>query len=318
MKKFFSIITTILVCTFMFAQSAKSTGLTDSDVKSFCQNYNTINSELADAGVIITDTDSFVLEASAQAKVTKVLNKLGISGNNAYDKVAAITYGYNVAKYDEVAAADPKSAALLKSLGMDPMAEFRSKVADSDQKVINKNLAALTVVFENEIASEASDDSYADDYDDFSALMNAYAGLAGTSGYDDMTSPETRLKQDVLKKYDTKKKFKVIKTKYGEEWIIVEPSDITFANSDEAFIYAENYTGAAGTWCAASSFGYLGGTKKKDDKPLYVWLSGGVGLYKNFPVDFDGGAPDEFISDEDVTPAIAKQAVLQMYRMMSD
>lgn len=248
MKKFFSIITTIFVCTFMFAQSAKSTGLTDSDVKSFCQNYNTINSELADAGVVITDTDSLVLEASAQAKVTKVLNKLGISGNNAYDKVAAITYGYNVAKYDEVAAADPKSAALLKSLGMDPIAEFRSKVADSDQKVINKNLAALTEVFENEIASETSDDSYTDDYDDFSALMNAYAG----------------------------------------------------------------------TWCAASSFGYLGGTKKKGDKPLYVWLSGGVGLYKTFPVDFDGGAPDEFISDEDVTPAIAKQAVLQMYRMMSD
>ena len=71
-------------------------------------------------------------------------------------------------------------------------------------------------------------------------------------------------------------------------------------------------------WEAANSFGYLGGKAKKGDKPLYVWLVDGVGIYKNFPVDFDGGAPDEIIPNEKVTPAIAKKAVLQMYKLQNE
>ena len=110
-----------------------------------------------------------------------------------------------------------------------------------------------------------------------------------------------------MKKYDTKKKFKVIKSKGGEEWIIIQPTDITFANSEEAFIYAENYTGVSGTWSAASSYGYLGSNAKKGDKPLYVWLDDGVGIYKSFPLDDNAGGPDEVIPNGKVTPNIAKK-----------
>ena len=320
MKKLISIFAALCLCFCVFAQSAKSTGLTDSDVQSFCKNYSKIYTELEKTGMNLTDTSSLVLGASAQAQVTKVLNKYGVSGNNAYDKIVALAYAYTVAKYDEVLASDPKSAALLKSFGMDPMAEYRNLVADADLKVVNKNLAALTKVFDEEIASSASDDSDYDmsAYGDLSSLMSAYAGLAGAGGYDDMTLPETKLKQDVLKKYDTKKKFNVVKTKQGEEWIIIQPTDITFANSDEAFIYAENYTGVPGHWEAASSFGYLGTNAKKGDKPLYVWLYDGVGIYKKFPVDFAGGAPDELIPNEKVTPDIAKKAILQMYKLQNE
>ena len=319
MKKLVSIFAALFLCAFVFAQNAKSTGLTDSDVQAFCKNYSKIYTDVEKTGMNLTDPSSLSLGASSQAQVTKVLNKNGISGNNAYDKVVAIAYGYTIAKYDETMAADPQSAALLKTLGMDPMAQYRVMVADADQKVVNKNLAALTKVFEDEIASSASDDSDYDmsAYGDLSALMSAYARLAGAGGYDDIL-PETKLKQDVLKKYDTKKKFKVVKTKQGEEWIIIQPTDITFENSDEAFIYAENYTGVPGHWEAASSFGYLGTYAKKGDKPIYVWLNDGVGIYKKFPVDFAGGAPDELIPNEKVTPDIAKKAVLQMYKLHNE
>lgn len=320
MKKFISIIAAVFICACVFAQNAKSTGLTDSDVQSFCKNYNKIYTELEKVGVVVTDTESLVLSASAQVTVNKVLNKYGVSGNNAYDKVVAIAYGYAVGKYDETLAADPQTAALMKSFGMDPMAQIRSMVAESDQKVVDKNMAALTKVFDEEIAPEVNEYSGYDtnNYSDLSAIMNAFTNAYSADGYDDMTLPEKKREQEVLKKYDTKKKFKVVKTKQGEEWIIVQPTDITFENSDEAFIYAENYTGVPGHWEAASSFGYLGGKAKKGDKPLYVWLVDGVGIYKNFPVDDNGGGPDEIIPNEKVTPAIAKKAVLQMYKLQNE
>ena len=83
MKKFISIIAAIFICACVFAQTAKSTGLTDSDVQSFCKNYNKIYTELEKVGVVVTDTESLVLSASAQVTVNKVLNKYGVSGNNA-------------------------------------------------------------------------------------------------------------------------------------------------------------------------------------------------------------------------------------------
>ena len=317
MKKLTLIFAAIFICTCLFAQNAKSVGLTDSDVKSFCKNYSNIYTELQKVGVVVTDTESLALSASQQVTVNKVLNKYGVTGSNAYDKVVAIAYGYAVGKYDETLSADPQTAALMKSFGMDPMAEIRAKVADNDQKIVNNNMAALTKVFDEEIAPDVNENSGYDlnNYSDLSSIMSAFSNAYGAGGYDDMTLPEQKLKQDVLKKYDTKKKFKVVKTKQGEEWIIVQPTDITFANSDEAFIYAENYTGVPGHWEPASSFGYLGANAKKGDKPLYVWLYDGVGIYKKFPVDFDGGAPDELILNEKVTPEIAKKAILQMYKL---
>ena len=72
MKKFISIIAAIFICTCVFAQNAKSTGLTDGDVKSFCQNYSKIYTELEKVGVVVTDTESLVLSASAQVTVNKV------------------------------------------------------------------------------------------------------------------------------------------------------------------------------------------------------------------------------------------------------
>ena len=134
-------------------------------------------------------------------------------------------------------------------------------------------------------------------------------------GYSDYESKEDRAKKEVLKKYDTKKKFKVVKSSDGEEWIIIQPSEITFKNSQEAEIYAENYTGVQGNWSFCSACGYLGGISNKNSKPFYTWVSGGVGCYLTFPIDFDSCAPDKIIEDADVTPEIARKAVLQMYKL---
>ena len=149
----------------------------------------------------------------------------------------------------------------------------------------------------------------------FEATM---AGMAALQQYQNMLSAsdyensDTKARKEVLKKYDVKKKFNVLKDNDGSEWIIIKSSDITFANSTEAEIYAENYVGVSGDWSLCSSCGYLG--QHSDGKPFYTWGNDGILCYEKFPIDYDTCAPDRIIEDADVTPALAKKAVLQLYK----
>ena len=312
MKKIFALFAFFVVSFCVFAQNAKSVGLKDSDVKNWAKNCVTIQKELKKLGLDENDTYSEAMKE--KAAVEKVLEKNGISGPNSIDKYAMILQCAAVIKAESEL--DEESLAMMKLLKVDPIGDLKKNINTKDYNVVNSNKKAVLKAVDDldnydsssSSSSSKSSDDYAD-YSDLSAIMNAY----GAGGYDDMSLPETKRKQEVLKKYDTKKKFKVIKSG-SDEWIIVQPTDITFANSEEAFIYAENYTGVSGTWCAASSYGYLGSYAKKGDKPLYVWVDDGIAIYKNFPLDDNAAAPDEYIPDEKVTPAIAKKAILQMYK----
>ena len=306
MKKLCIILIAFAICFAVFAQNAKSTGLTDSDVKAFCKNYGEIQTELRKTGIELDDTSTAISASTASPKINQILNKNGISGNNPLEKIEAIVYSFAIEKYEAEIASDPQSAALLKKMGLDPMKELKSRVADSDRTVVRNNLAAVSKAFDAEIA--ASDFSE----EDVSSFMEDYGGLDYESLAQAFQNVADEDKNAVAKKYDTKKKFKTIKYD-NTEWILVQPTDITFENSDEAALYAEAYTGVKGTWEICSSFGYLGTNNGK--KPFYVWLSGGIGYYSKFPVDFAGGKPDKFIPDEEVTPALAKKTILQMYRL---
>ncbi|MBR5095652.1 MAG: hypothetical protein IK094_00925 [Treponema sp.] len=144
----------LLACVALFAAAllfgqAKSTGLTDSDVQAFCKNFKKIESDFRNYDVDLSDAQALAYALDADTAAAKVLNKNGISGANAVDKVKAIAYGYVIARFEEEMAADPEAAKMLKALGQDPLAEVRGKVSDADQKVAARYTQELKKVFEN-------------------------------------------------------------------------------------------------------------------------------------------------------------------------
>ena len=304
MKKIVFLLALFTLTFTCFAQEAKPTGLTDKDVQAFCKNYDNIYFEMDNLGIDMHNPQS-IMEAEAEdSKASKILNKYGISGKNSFEKVKAICYGYAVEYYDSFTS-DPQTALLLKKLGKDPMAEIRTKVADADQAVVKNHMPELTAVFTE--AASAFSDSEIKEYTNSSSDDVDYAKLA--SAFLNATNQNDT---EEAQKYDTKQKFNV--KRYARQvWIIVQPSDITFENSEEAEDYARHYKGVAGNWEMCTSYGYLG--LNNDKKPFYVWTSGGVAYYSKFPINEDTGKPDKFIPDKKVTPDIAKKAILQMVKV---
>lgn len=305
MKKLLVLITLLGLTFSLFAQEAKATGLTDKDVDSFCKNYERIYVEMDKLGIDMQNPSSIMEAEAAGSSVSKTLNKYGITGKNSFDKLKAICYGYAVNFYDATFASDPQTALLLKKLGKDPMAEVRNKVAENDLNIVQKHMDSLTSVF-TEAASNFEEDEI-NDYAGAAADNSEYAKMAAAL-LSSMKKPE----EENTSKYNTNQRF-TIKRYAREAWIIIRPEDITFENSSDAEEYASNYTGVAGKWEMCNSYGYLG--DNNDKKPFYVWVSGGVAYYSKFPIDPDTGKPDKFIPDKKVTPEIASQAFLQMYRV---
>lgn len=312
MKKLFTLLLSLLMVSGLYAQNAKSVGLADSDVKNWAKNSISIQKEFEKLG--IDTNDSVKVAASARQKAESILQKYGISNPNSIEKYSVILQGAAILKAESEI--DEQSKAMMKMMKVDPLGDLKKKINSNDFNVISSNsksvLKAVDEINNRDSSALSSKNNKADeeDYSDLSSLMST---LGGT--YSDYERKDDLLKKEVLKKYDTKKKFKVVKASDGEEWIIIQPSEITFKNSQEAEIYAENYTGVQGNWSFCSSCGYLGGTSNKNSKPFYTWVSGGVGCYLTFPIDFDSCAPDKIIEDADVTPEIARKAVLQMYKL---
>lgn len=148
MKKFLFVCLALFVGALAFAQNAASTGLTDSDVQTFCKNFNKMKADLEKFGADVSDAQALAFAISGNADVTKILNKYGISGSNSVQKLCAIAYGYAVERCEEELAADPETARMLKSMGQDPVATIRSLVSDSDVKVVKRHLSELKKIFD--------------------------------------------------------------------------------------------------------------------------------------------------------------------------
>lgn len=223
MKNLFKRIVTVFMCAVfvsaLFAEPA-STGLTDSDVKNWAKNLNSIVKDLQNLGV--WSGDSINASVSQKNKVDAVLNKYGISGSNCIDKFGMITTCAIVV----VAASelDAQSAALLKAMGMDPMAELKKNCNSKDYAVVEANSKAVAKAYQNldtssidyDTASNAAAD-YAYGNDDladlYSRLGNAFAQVAAESeGGSRNTSNEDT--ESIKKLYDQ------MKTAKGDSGII--------------------------------------------------------------------------------------------------
>ena len=193
LKRFFVFLMCISLVSSLFAEPA-STGITDSDVKNWAKNLNSIVKELQTLGV--WTGDSINATVSQKNKVDSVLNKYGISGSNCMDKFGMITSCAIV-----VVAADgldAQSAAILKAMGMDPMAELKKNCNSNDYAVVEANSKAVVNAYNNldtssidyDTASNAAQD-YAYGNDDladlYSRLGNAFANVAAESSNLDMS-----------------------------------------------------------------------------------------------------------------------------------
>ena len=125
MKSVFKKLVLFTVCfslaVVLFAEP-KSTGITDSDAKNYAKNFNTIQKELDKLGITVDDSGINV-SAKQKADVDKILQKNGISGSNCIEKFGMISAC--VAVLVAESELDAESAALLKSFGMDPLAELK-------------------------------------------------------------------------------------------------------------------------------------------------------------------------------------------------
>ena len=169
----------------LFAEPA-STGVTDSDVKNWAKNLNSIVKELDSLGV--WTGDSINVSAKQKASVDGVLNKYGISGSNCIEKFGMITSSAVV-----VVAAndlDPQSAALLQALGLDPMAELKKNINSKDYAVVEANSKAVVKAYNNLDTSSfdsgsAGSSTAIDDYsDDVNDVVDFYTRLANSSNED--------------------------------------------------------------------------------------------------------------------------------------
>lgn len=128
MKKFITVLFSLLIATVVFAQEVKSAGVTDSDAKNYAKNFKSISKELEK----LNDSDFDKMDA--------IFSKYGISGPNRFEKFSMITACAEVAVYDYTLASDPSTAAIMKSMGMDPMAETRKRINQKDYDVVNANV----------------------------------------------------------------------------------------------------------------------------------------------------------------------------------
>ena len=164
MKKIFSLVVSLIMAFSLYAQNVKSVGLSDSDVKNWAKNLNPIVKELQALGV--WTNDSINASANQKSKIDGVLNKYGISGSNCIEKFGVISECAVVV----VAASelDAQSAALLKAMGMDPLAELKKNINSKDYAVVEANAKAVIEAYNNLDTSsyeyEASAASAGDDY----------------------------------------------------------------------------------------------------------------------------------------------------------
>lgn len=184
MTKVLKRVMTVFMCVFLaaslFAEPA-STGLNDSDVKNWAKNLNAIVKELKDLGA--WSNDSINASAKQKAKVDGILNKYGISGSNCIEKFQMISQcSVIICGASEL---DAESAALLKAMGMDPLAELKKNVNAKDYAIVEANAKAVIK------ACEKLDDSdFGDDDDDFDS-KNPYA--SAMEDMDDLEDLYSRL-----------------------------------------------------------------------------------------------------------------------------
>ncbi|MBP5251328.1 MAG: hypothetical protein J6Z17_02825, partial [Treponema sp.] len=139
MKKILILTCMLFTAVFSFAQNAKSAGVTDSDVKSWAKSLNSIKTEFEKAGLDSEDVSSAGAKQKTQAE--KILQKYGIAGPGSVEKFAMISQCATVV-YAE-SQMDAQSIAVMKSMGIDPLAKLKTNINEKDYKVVSANSKAV-------------------------------------------------------------------------------------------------------------------------------------------------------------------------------
>ena len=180
MKRFFcAIILAVFLASSLFAASPKSSGLTESDIDAFIENFHEIDVLLEeklddiDADIDIEENPLSEILTYIPANLTKdisnELNKLGISGSNALEKVFVIMYGtaYSYIKsfYDlMVMFLEDDDTSLAELDGM--VAIYKDSVSDDDFDLIYGKYEELAnVIGFTDDTSSVDDYDWDDDYD---------------------------------------------------------------------------------------------------------------------------------------------------------
>ncbi|MDD6485626.1 MAG: hypothetical protein PUF61_01595 [Spirochaetales bacterium] len=139
MKKFFTFCLLAVFSAVLFAQNAKSVGVTDSDVKNWAKNLPSIIKEFDKIG--IDPADSYLEAIDEKEKVENVLQKNGISGPDRIAKFETIVRSAAILKIE--AELDEDSKEMMKLMNMDPTAELKKNINQKDYDVVAANSKAV-------------------------------------------------------------------------------------------------------------------------------------------------------------------------------
>jgi cytochrome c556 len=205
MKSVFKKIVLFTLCfslAFVLFAEPKSTGITDSDVKNYAKNFDSIQKELDKLGVL-TDDNGIQATAKQKADIDKILQKYGITGANCIEKFGMISACATVLVGESEL--DAESIALMKSFGMDPMAELKKYTNSKDFEVVKANAKAVVNAVKNADTSSysGSSSSSASDSDDYSYgdadLADLYSRLSVSA--QDVASQSSDLSIDEMNDY---------------------------------------------------------------------------------------------------------------------
>lgn len=139
----------LIVCIFVngsaFSEAA-STKLTDSDVKNFCKNFETIEASLVKYQLNMGNFGAN-LSKKQKTEVEAILNKNGISGPNAIGKVSMIGKCYMLHSMESVFLLNPGMAAYMKMTGIDFFSESEKEINSVDYAVVLRNISVLDEIF---------------------------------------------------------------------------------------------------------------------------------------------------------------------------
>lgn len=215
MKKFALLILTVFMTVSLYAQNAKSTGLTDKDVQNFAKHFNAINEDMENALGDIED-GSYLTVKAEYLKAEKILAKYGFTGANAVEKYAMINRCVAVLSVEKSGVLEMYKAMGMK--GMDPMAAQRPYINQKDYEVVEKNWAAIAKaidfegreeesVFDRKRQKQEEDDYQAQIGDMMSSLMGMHANDDLKKNGLDYSSKKTKDKEaeiNELKSYTKK------------------------------------------------------------------------------------------------------------------
>ena len=164
----------------VFAQSTQFTGVTDSDVKGWAKNFSTIEKELDKAGVDsdLDFDDIAQLSVKKKNQVVQILNKNGISGNNSIEKFAMISISAAILTAESQL--DEQSLAVMKAMGIDPIAALKENVNRMDFAVVQAH--------SKEVIATVNAQNDSGDYGDYSlGNLNGKTLNGDYSGYESLT-----------------------------------------------------------------------------------------------------------------------------------